>query len=63
VRDVIHAFNAKGLATLDPQWAGRRPRLISDDETAFIDTAFIVTTATTRPAVVGAPFTHWSRLR
>ncbi len=22
VRDVIHLFNAKGLAALDPQWAG-----------------------------------------
>src|SRR6188472_3285845 len=30
VRDVIHAFNQKGLAALDPQWAGGRPRLISD---------------------------------
>jgi hypothetical protein len=28
-RDVIHAFNAKGLAALDPQWAGGRPRRIS----------------------------------
>jgi transposase len=26
VRDVIHAFNEKGLAALDPQWAGGRPR-------------------------------------
>ena len=25
VRDVIHAFNAKGLAALDPQWAGEKP--------------------------------------
>jgi transposase len=25
VRDVIHAFNANGLAALDPQWAGGRP--------------------------------------
>ena len=25
VRDVIHAFNAKGLAALDPQWAGAVP--------------------------------------
>jgi Winged helix-turn helix len=24
VRDVIHLFNAKGLAALDPQWAGGR---------------------------------------
>src|SRR5215210_2011442 len=55
VRDVIHAFNEQGLAALDPQWAGGRPRLISDD-----DIAFVVTTATTRPAVAGAPFTHWS---
>jgi Winged helix-turn helix len=28
VRDVIHTFNAKGLAALDPRWAGGRPRLI-----------------------------------
>ena len=55
VREVIHAFNAKGLAALDPQWAGGRPRLISDD-----DTGFIVTTATTRPGALGVPFTHWS---
>ena len=32
VRDVIHAFNDKGLAALDPQWAGGRPRLISDED-------------------------------
>src|SRR5450631_1515679 len=55
VRDVIHAFNAKGLAALDPQWAGGRPRLISD-----ADIEFIVTTATTRPEKLGLPFTHWS---
>jgi transposase len=55
VRDVIHAFNQRGLAALDPQWAGGRPRLISDD-----DIAFIVTTATTRPGALGVPFTHWS---
>ena len=55
VRDVIHAFNEKGLAALDPQWAGGRPRLISDE-----DIEFIVTTATTRPEKLGLPFTHWS---
>jgi len=55
VRDVIHAFNQRGLAALDPRWAGGRPRLISDD-----DIAFVVTTATTRPAKLGAAFTHWS---
>ena len=30
VRDVIHLFNAKGLAALDPWRAGGPPRLISD---------------------------------
>ena len=55
VRDVIHAFNAKGLAALDPQWAGGRPRLISDD-----DIDVIIAAATTRPAALGLPFTHWS---
>src|SRR5437868_2272619 len=55
VRDVIHAFNAKGLAALDPQWAGGRPRLISDD-----DVRVVVAAATTRPEKLGQPFTHWS---
>jgi transposase len=55
VRDVIHAFNAKGLAALDPQWAGGRPRLISDE-----DIEVIVTAATTRPEKLGQPFTRWS---
>src|SRR3954454_16910946 len=55
VRDVIHAFNERGLDALDPQWAGGRPRLISN-----ADVAFIITTATTRPAKLGSPFTRWS---
>jgi transposase len=55
VRDVIHAFNQKGLAALDPQWAGGRPRLISDG-----DIDVIVAAATTRPEKLGQPFTHWS---
>jgi transposase len=55
VRDVVHAFNEKGLAALDPQWAGGRPRLISDGNVQFI-----VTTATTRPEKLGLPFTCWS---
>ena len=53
--DVIHAFNQKGLAALDPQWAGGRPRLISDEATGVI-----VTAATTRPEKLGQPFTRWS---
>src|SRR6188472_4212635 len=55
VSDVIHAFNEKGLAALDPQWAGGRPRQITSDEEQYI-----VATATTRPAALGRPFTHWS---
>src|SRR5688572_21825753 len=55
VRDVIHAFNEIGLRALDPQWAGGRPRRISDD-----DEAFIVATATARPGTLGRPFTRWS---
>ena len=50
VRDVIHAFNQRGLAALDPQWAGGRPRLISDE-----DIEFVVATATTRPGQARAP--------
>jgi transposase len=55
VRDVIHLFNAKGLAALDPRWAGGRPRLISDGDIAVIGTA-----ATARPEKLGQPFTRWS---
>src|SRR5713101_5321185 len=39
VRDVIHLFNQKGLAALDPRWAGGRPRLISVEDIAFIAAA------------------------
>jgi transposase len=55
VRDVIHQFNEIGLACLDPQWAGGRPRLLSPDQEDFV-----VATATTRPAKLGQPFTCWS---
>jgi transposase len=55
VRDVVHAFNEKGLAALDPRWAGGRPRLISDD-----DVTMIVAAAITRPEKLGLPFTCWS---
>ncbi len=55
VRDVIHRFNEIGLACLNPQWAGGRPRLLSDDEEDFV-----VATATTRPAKLDQPFTRWS---
>lgn len=55
VRDVIHRFNEIGLARLDPQWAGGRPRLLSPD-----DEDFVIQTATTRPTKLGQPFTRWS---
>jgi len=55
VRDVIHAFNARGLAALDPRWAGGRPRRISEG-----DIEVIVAAARTRPEKLGLPFTHWS---
>ncbi|KUN55348.1 transposase [Streptomyces avermitilis] len=55
VRDVIHAFNEKGLACLDPRWAGGRPRQLKSDEEDFV-----VQTATTCPVKLGQPFTRWS---
>ena len=58
VRDVAHLFNQKGLAALDPQWAGGRPRLISDE-----DIKVIVTAATTGWASIAAPPTSGRRWR
>jgi transposase len=55
VREMIHRFNEMGMASLDPQWAGGRPRLITTD-----DVEFIVETAKTRPETLGEPFTRWS---
>src|SRR3954451_14273940 len=55
IRQVIHRFNEMGMASLDPRWAGGRPRLISPD-----DEQFIVTTANTRPEALGRPFTRCS---
>ena len=52
---VIHTFNGRGLAALDPRRAGGRPRLISDG-----DIEVIVTAARTRPEKLGQPFTRWS---
>ena len=44
VREMIHRFNDLGMRSLDPQWAGGRPRLITTT-----DRALIVKTAKTRP--------------
>jgi transposase len=55
VREMIHRFNDLGMRSLDPQWAGGRPRQITTT-----DRVLIVKTATTRPRTLGCPFTHWS---
>ena len=55
VREMIHRFNDMGMKSLDPQWAGGRPRRITTE-----DKVFIVETAKERPQKVGRPFTHWS---
>ncbi len=55
VREVIHRFNDEGMASLDPRWAGGRPRRITTE-----DEDFIVAAATTRPEALGLPFTRWS---
>jgi transposase len=55
VREMIHRFNDMGIRSLDPQWAGGRPRRITTD-----DERFIVATATARPESLGQPFTRWS---
>jgi transposase len=55
VREMIHRFNEAGMGSLDPKWAGGRPRRITiDDET------FIVETAKARPSKANMPFSHWS---
>jgi len=55
VREMIDRFNEMGMVSLDPQWAGGRPRLITTE-----DVEFIVETAKTRPEKLGQPFTRWS---
>ncbi|MFI5045759.1 MAG: transposase [Acidimicrobiia bacterium] len=55
VREMIHRFNDVGMRSLDPQWAGGRPRQITTS-----DREFIVATAKVRPTTLGCPFTHWS---
>jgi transposase len=55
VREMIHRFNELGMRSLDPQWAGGRPRQITTT-----DCALIVKTAKKRPRSLGQPFTRWS---
>lgn len=54
VREMIHRFNDLGMRSLDPQWAGGRPRLITT-----ADRAVIVAVAKKRPRSLGRPFTRW----
>jgi transposase len=55
VREMIHRFNDLGMRSLDPQWAGGRPRQITTT-----DRELIVKTAKKRPRSLGQPFTRWS---
>jgi transposase len=55
VREMIHRFNELGMASLDPAWAGGRPRRITTT-----DRELIVSSATARPETLGQPFTRWS---
>ena len=55
VREMVRRFNELGMASLDPRWAGGRPRLITTT-----DRELIVKTAKKRPRSLGQPFTRWS---
>jgi transposase len=54
-REVIHAFNDKGFAALDPKWSGGRPRKFGPHVRELI-----CRVARTPPRQAGRPFTTWS---
>jgi transposase len=54
-REVIHAFNEKGFAALDPKWSGGRPRKFGP-----VAREVICRVAKTPPPQLGRPFTTWS---
>lgn len=54
-REVIHAFNEKGFAALNPKWSGGRPRRFGPDARELI-----CRVARTPPQDLGLPFTTWS---
>jgi len=58
VRKVIHAFNERGFASLDPEPRGGRPRRITDEQRARI-----ISVAGARPDTLGVPATRWSLVR
>jgi transposase len=55
VRRVIHDFNERGMASLDPEYGGGRPRRIS-----AADRRAVVAVAGARPDGQGAALTRWS---
>lgn len=55
VAALIHDFNARGFACLDPRWGGGRPRRIDQAQRTEI-----VKAALARPSDRGEPFTSWS---
>src|SRR6478752_3060550 len=67
VRDVVHLFNQKGLAALDPNWAGGRPRCPrpttapTASATSTAATASAMTSYGASCAAVKAPITPWPR--
>jgi transposase len=54
-REVIHAFNEKGFAALDPKWSGGRPRRFGPAARELI-----CKVAKTAPAQLQRPFITWS---
>jgi len=55
VRRVIHDFNERGMASLDPEYRGGRPRRITDEQRQRI-----VAVAGARPDCQGVALTRWS---
>src|SRR3982751_6366756 len=55
VRRVIHDFNERGMASLDPEYRGGRPRRITD-----ADRRAVVAVAGARPEGQGVAWTRWS---
>jgi transposase len=55
VRRVIDEFNERGMASLDPDYRGGRPRRITDDQRQRI-----VAVAGARPDTQGVALTRWS---
>jgi transposase len=55
VRGVIHDFNERGMASLDPEYRGGRPRRITDEQRRAA-----VAVAGARPDGQGVALTRWS---